>query len=211
MNIIFIRHGDPDYANDTLTEKGHEEARKLSTFLTNMPIDAIYQSPNGRAKHTCEYTAKIKGIEPLTLEWLREVGIKRGELYLWNAPGSLFLSGSSLPEYRTCLNDDGEMPEGKTQFDRVSKGFDEIIAEFGYVKKGYLYQFEVTNNKTIVFFCHHGVIVTLLSYLLHWTLPLIFVHTRIDPTGLVMLTMAEYENVAQPKLITFNSLAHLMC
>ena len=141
MNIIFIRHGDPDYANDTLTEKGHEEARKLSTFLANMPIDAIYQSPNGRAKHTCEYTVRIKGIEPMTLEWLREIGIKRGELYLWNAPGSLFLSGASLPEYMTCLNDDGEMPEGKTQFDRVSKGFDEIMAEFGYVKKGYLYQF----------------------------------------------------------------------
>ena len=22
MRILFIRHGDPDYANDTLTEKG---------------------------------------------------------------------------------------------------------------------------------------------------------------------------------------------
>jgi broad specificity phosphatase PhoE len=210
MNIIFIRHGDPDYVNDTLTENGHEEAKKLSTFLTNTPIDAIYQSPNGRAKHTCEYTTKIKGIKPITLEWLREVGIKRGELYLWNAPGSLFLSGTSLPEYKTCLDDDGEMPEGKTQFDRVSKGFDEIMAEFGYEKKGYLYQFVNPSNKTIAFFCHHGVIVTLLSYLLHWSLPLIFVHTRIDTTGVVILTMAEHENVAQPKLVTFNSLAHLM-
>ena len=24
MRIIFVRHGDPDYANDTLTEKGWE-------------------------------------------------------------------------------------------------------------------------------------------------------------------------------------------
>jgi broad specificity phosphatase PhoE len=208
MNIILIRHGDPDYANDTLTAKGHEEASKLCKFLSGISIDAIYQSPNGRAKDTCKYIADIKGIEPITLEWLREVGIMRGELYLWNAPGSVFLGGQSIPNYETCL--DGEMPEGKAQIDKVSKGFDEIMAEFGYIKKGHLYQVESTNNKTVAFFCHHGVIVTLLSYLLHWALPMIFVHATIDPTGLTLLKMSEYEGLAQPKMITFNSLAHLV-
>lgn len=29
MRILFIRHGDPDYANDTLTEKGHRRQRSL--------------------------------------------------------------------------------------------------------------------------------------------------------------------------------------
>lgn len=28
MKIIFIRHGDPDYVNDTLTEKGRREAER---------------------------------------------------------------------------------------------------------------------------------------------------------------------------------------
>ena len=30
MKIIFIRHGDPDYVNDTLTEKGMREAKLLA-------------------------------------------------------------------------------------------------------------------------------------------------------------------------------------
>jgi len=30
MRIIFVRHGDPDYANDTLTEKGWREAALLA-------------------------------------------------------------------------------------------------------------------------------------------------------------------------------------
>ena len=30
MRILFIRHGDPDYENDTLTEKGHREAALLA-------------------------------------------------------------------------------------------------------------------------------------------------------------------------------------
>ena len=30
MKIIFIRHGDPDYVNDSLTEKGIREAKLLA-------------------------------------------------------------------------------------------------------------------------------------------------------------------------------------
>jgi len=209
MEIILIRHGAPDYANDTLTSRGHEEAKQLAKFLADVPVDAIFQSPNGRARHTCEYTAKTKGIEPVTLEWLREVGIMREGLCLWNAPGTLFLRDSSLPIYEDCLEPHGVMPEGKIQFDRVSQGFDETVASFGYVKSAYLYQVEVPNNKTIMFFCHHGVIVTLLSYLLHWPLPLAFVHCRVDTTGLTRLKMVEHEGFAQPKMSAFNCLAHL--
>jgi len=210
MEIILIRHGDPDYANDTLTPSGHEEARKLARFLADKPIDAIFQSPNGRARHTCEYTSKLKGIEPVTLEWLREVGIKRGDLYLWNAPGPLFLDNSSLPGYEDCLEPHGAMPEGKAQFERVSCGFDEVLASFGYVKDGNLYKIENHSDKTIAFFFHHGVMVTLLSYLLHWPLPLVFVHSTVDPTGMTLLKMVEHEGFAHPKMTAFNSLAHLV-
>ncbi|MGQ9608198.1 MAG: histidine phosphatase family protein [bacterium] len=209
MEIILIRHGEPDYTNDTLTPRGHKEAKKLAKFLSKIPISAIYQSPNGRARHTCEYTAKKKGIEPITLEWLREVGIKRGDLYLWNAPGTLFLSDSKLPNYEECLEPFGSMPEGKEQFEKVSKGFDEIMSSYGYIKSGHLYRVEKSNVKTIAFFCHHGVIVTLLSYLLHWALPLIFVHSTISPTGMTVLVMEETGRYAQPKMIRFNSLVHL--
>lgn len=209
MEIILIRHGDPDYAHDTLTPKGHEEAKKLASFLADKPIDAIFQSPNGRARHTCAYTAEIKGMEPVTMDWLREVGIMRGKLYLWNAPGSLFLSDPSLPTYENCLKPDGAMPEGKSQFDLVSKGFDKVAASFGYVKQGHLYRVENPNDKTLAFFCHHGVIATLLSYLIHWALPLTFIHSYIDPTGLTRLKMIERDGIAYPKMLAFNSLAHL--
>ena len=209
MEIILIRHGDPDYANDTLTPTGHEEAKQLAYFLADKPIDAIFQSPNGRARHTCDYTAKIKGIEPVTLEWLREVGIMRGKLYLWNAPGTLFLSDSSIPNYEDCLEPDGAMPEGKAQFKRVSEGFDEVLASYGYIKEGHLYRIESANDKSLAFFCHHGVAVTLLSYLIHWPLPMTFVHSAIDPTGVTRLRMIEHDGFAHPKMVSFNSLAHL--
>lgn len=30
MRLIFVRHGEPDYVNDTLTEKGWREAELLA-------------------------------------------------------------------------------------------------------------------------------------------------------------------------------------
>ena len=49
MRLIFIRHGDPDYENDTLTEKGWREAKLLSERTKNWTVDDIYVSPLGRA------------------------------------------------------------------------------------------------------------------------------------------------------------------
>ena len=76
MRILIIRHGDPDYANDTLTEKGHREASLLAQKLKNEKIDHIYCSPLGRAKDTCAYTAKALGKENEVVihDWLQEFG-----------------------------------------------------------------------------------------------------------------------------------------
>lgn len=72
MKLILIRHGDPDYENDTLTAKGKREAEFLAGRLENMKIDEIYVSPLGRAKHTAEPYLSKCGREALELEWLRE-------------------------------------------------------------------------------------------------------------------------------------------
>lgn len=36
MRILLIRHGDPDYVNDTLTEKGRREAALLAKRAVSM-------------------------------------------------------------------------------------------------------------------------------------------------------------------------------
>lgn len=52
MKILIIRHGDPDYSIDSLTEKGWKEAEYLSEKIAPLPIKAYYVSPLGRAKDT---------------------------------------------------------------------------------------------------------------------------------------------------------------
>ena len=56
MKILIIRHGDPDYSIDSLTEKGHREAAMLAERIAQMDIAAFYVSPLGRAQKTAEYT-----------------------------------------------------------------------------------------------------------------------------------------------------------
>ena len=50
MRILLIRHGDPDYVNDTLTQKGHREAALLAEAADFLEVGDCYQSPLGRAK-----------------------------------------------------------------------------------------------------------------------------------------------------------------
>ncbi len=45
MRILLIRHGDPDYEHDDLTEKGRREAALLGRMAPSMNIDDCYVSP----------------------------------------------------------------------------------------------------------------------------------------------------------------------
>ena len=73
MRIIFIRHGDPDYQNDALTEKGIREAKLLSERVAKWDnITHFYCSPLGRAQQTASYSLEKTGREAITYEWLKE-------------------------------------------------------------------------------------------------------------------------------------------
>ena len=72
MKLHIIRHGDPDYARDTLTERGWREAELLAERTEKMGISAFYVSPLGRAQDTASLTLRRLGTQGETLEWLRE-------------------------------------------------------------------------------------------------------------------------------------------
>ncbi|MDF2686638.1 MAG: phosphoglycerate mutase family protein, partial [Clostridia bacterium] len=83
MRLYIIRHADPDYSIDSITEDGHKEAKALAKRLTGHGLDKIYSSPMGRAIATAKYTADILGIECNIEKWTRELW---PELSLENSP-----------------------------------------------------------------------------------------------------------------------------
>jgi broad specificity phosphatase PhoE len=54
MRILIIRHGDPDYEKDSLTQKGWHEAELLADKMEKTDVTAFYVSPLGR--HCKRYT-----------------------------------------------------------------------------------------------------------------------------------------------------------
>ena len=52
MRLLFIRHGDPDYANDCLNQIGISEAKALSVLCPQLSLGTCYASPLGRAQET---------------------------------------------------------------------------------------------------------------------------------------------------------------
>jgi 2,3-bisphosphoglycerate-dependent phosphoglycerate mutase len=86
MEVVFIRHGEPDWApgdvsvdDPVLTERGHEQARLAAEALRRVPVDALLVSPLVRAQQTVAPIAEALDLEPVTLPWLAEISAGRWE------------------------------------------------------------------------------------------------------------------------------------
>ena len=71
-----IRHGDPDYENDTLTEKGRREAALLAKAASGLNLGTCFVSPLGRARDTAAYCLEQRGLTAETFDWLEEFPAK---------------------------------------------------------------------------------------------------------------------------------------
>ena len=95
MKLLIVRHGDPDYAKDSLTEKGWREARYLSERLIKMGIDDFYVSPLGRARATASFTLDRLGQTAEVKDWLQEFPARIQEP---SRPGEQKIAWDWLPE-----------------------------------------------------------------------------------------------------------------
>ena len=72
MRLLFIRHAEPDYATDSLTEKGRREAVLLAKAAPSFRMDHCFVSPLGRAKITADYCLEAIGKTAQVMPWLEE-------------------------------------------------------------------------------------------------------------------------------------------
>ena len=77
MLLYIVRHGDPDYVTDTLTERGKLQAEAVGKRIADSKIDRIFSSPMGRAKQTAEPACRLLGLNYTIEEWTHEVEDER--------------------------------------------------------------------------------------------------------------------------------------
>ena len=160
MRLIVIRHGDPDYDNDTLTEKGKREAALLAPRIAALQdIRAIYVSPFGRAQATAAPALALMGREAVTLPWLREFSYRIED----PVTGRKHVPWDLLPEYYTrepAFFDREkwyEAPLYKTNPEigenapLVMQGFDDLMASWGYERQRRAAYYHVNDSeKTLI-------------------------------------------------------------
>ena len=78
MKLLIVRHGDPDYDIDSLTEKGWKEVGVSFPEAFKLDVKAFYVSPLGRAKDTAAPTLKKMGRTATECEWLKEFPARSG-------------------------------------------------------------------------------------------------------------------------------------
>ena len=216
MKLLIVRHGDPDYSIDSLTQTGWTEAVLLSYRLQKLDIKAFYCSPLGRARDTALPTMDLMKREMEILPWLREF-----PPHVKKPDGHGKVAWDWLPEDWTVRDyfydrehwsDAPEFQEGNVReaYDQVCQGLDELIARHGYRREGDLYRVEQPNMDTIVLFCHFGLECVLLSHLLNCS-PMIFWHgSCAAPTSVTtLITEERREGKAYWRMGAFGDTSHL--
>ena len=61
MLLYIIRHGDPIYPTDSLTDRGKIQAEAVGKRMFDAKIDRIFSSPMGRAMQTAEPACRLLG------------------------------------------------------------------------------------------------------------------------------------------------------
>ena len=72
MILYYVRHGDPIYDPDSLTELGHKQAAALAKRFSLYGLDEVYSSPSRRAMQTAQPTCEALGLKMKICDWADE-------------------------------------------------------------------------------------------------------------------------------------------
>ena len=180
MRIIFIRHGEPDYARDCLTERGREQARAAAERLRGEGIDEIYSSPLGRAAETAAFTAEALGKPVKTLDFMRELHWGSADGRPIPADGHPWDLADMMAEEGWDLTDPGWREHAyfrnntvTAEADNVARKTDEWLRTLGYERGGAYYRCTRKDDRqaAAALFCHGGSSAAAMGHMLNLTFP----------------------------------------
>lgn len=218
MKLVIIRHGDPDYEKDSLTEKGWKEAELLAERISRLEVKKFFVSPLGRARDTASCTLKKLGRTAEVLDWLQEFPPR---VLRPDADGHRRIAWDWLPQdwmaepkYFTreewADTDIFREAEVGKAYEHIIRSFDQLLAEYGYVREGEIYRAKRSNKDTLVFFCHFGLECVLLSHLMNMS-PMILWHGLCAaPTSVTtVITEERRQGKAIFRVNSFGDISHL--
>ena len=218
MKIVFIRHGDPNYELDALTEKGILEAKALIPRVEKMNADYYYVSPLGRARQTAQIAMERIDKEAEVKDWLKEFPAMVEHIcepnpgpQCWDWMPSDWAKEPSFYDIDRFY-DHPVMANGhvKEIYEDVLRHFDALLKKHGYAKNGKTFDVLKANHDTLCFFCHFGIECVLLSYLINVS-PMILWHGFVAAPSSVTIVNTEerQKGIASFRISHFGDTSHL--
>ncbi len=215
MRIFFIRHGEPDYDNDCLTENGKMQALAVAHRLKDEELDEIYSSPMGRAAQTAAPTVKMLNLPVTTLDYMHEI--------LWGGEG-IPHQGHPWTLSEKMINEENfdfygkdwrEHPYYKGNlvvdyYDKIAERIDEFVKDQGYIHDKGRFLCTTNEDKNIAIFSHSGSGACAISHLLNLPFPYVTTVLPYEFTSVIILNFpvntGEY---IHPRLELFNDIHHI--
>ncbi len=216
MELIFIRHAEPDYENHTLTKKGFKEAEYLGKFLKDEKIDAMYVSPLNRAVYTADAILKYNNNFPVKyVDFIKEFNVNvklpyKDDGITWDLRTSLLKDDRIYDNDKWREIDYFNNEELLSKYESNKQNFLNLIKQHGYEKVGNIFKAIRPNHDKIVFVCHFGIISYMLSFLCNVSPIAIVNYTVSRPTGITRVVTEEREQgEAIFRLLEYGATTHL--
>mgnify|MGYP003293020011 CR=1 FL=1 len=217
MRIIFVRHADPDYGVDSLTQKGFKEAQLLAPRIAKLDVKDFYCSPLGRAQDTAKPTLSLMNRKSQTLDWLKEFPARikderTGNLARpWDLMPSFWTNERKLYDkddwIKTDLMQSGDVEE---VYKYVTGELDKLLSKYDYVRENNYYRVKKENRDTIVLFCHFGIECVLLSHLLGVSPVILWQGFVALPSSVTtLITEERQQGIAYFRCNGFGDISHL--
>lgn len=180
MHLYIIRHADPNYNPEGLTENGIKESLALAPRLKELNINKIYSSSKLRAIQTAKPTAELLHLDIQIEPWLNETEhIKltqdNKEYCIWDTYGETVRGNDTLPTQdnwnKVYPFNTEEMTNSWTNFRRDA---DNLLKRLGYERINGRYKVINKTDDRVAIFCHNGTFCYFIAHLLEIPLPLAF-------------------------------------
>ncbi len=223
MIFYYVRHGDPIYNPDSLTELGHKQADALAKRFALYGLDEIYSSTSVRAQQTAEPTCKILNKKTSLLDWTHEA--LAWEDFATKTDEGIDTWAYCIPKRIRQFNSKEVKALGEKWYDhpcfvdtnfkhgveRINRETDAFLLSLGFEhdrEKG-CYKLVKPNNKRIALFAHEGFGKAFLSSLLDIPYPMLCSHFELGHSGVTVIFFNESEGEIYPKILQWSNDSHL--
>lgn len=223
MFLYYMRHGEPIYDPDSLTEWGHKQAAALSKRLQTINFSQIYSSSSIRAQMTAQPTCDALKKEKIILEWAHE-GLVAHDFWVTDENGKRgwahltpkYIDRMNAPDVRALGRKWYEHPDFANEgfargTKRVDKEADAFLENLGFKhdRENGWYTVTKKNSDNVAFFAHEGFGKVFLSSILDIPYPMIATRFALDLTSVTVIYFNENAKRVYPQVIQWGNDSHL--